>query len=283
MEVRNMEYFVGIDLHKKFFVWYGTNSDGREITKGRLENSLPSLSEVVGCFPNPPKVVIEACGNWMWMVKAFEELGCQITLAHPLKVKAIASARIKTDSIDAKTLCELLRGNLIPKAYVATPLEQDLRELSRGRISLVHDQTLLKNRIYAILKKENLVYTGSDMFGVSGREWLKSQRLSADKRFMLDIYLKQLDSVKMGILEVEDIIKQKCGSLPEVRLLLSIPSIGTTTAFTLATEIGDIKRFPSSKSFASYFGLIPRLYQSGTKAYYGRITKLGNPYVRRIY
>jgi len=216
----------------------------------------------------------------MWFTAALQEKGCEVQLAHPFRTKAIASARIKTDSIDAKTLCDLLRANLIPQSYISSFLELDNREISRARINLVHDQTMLKNRILAILAKDNLQFKESDMFGVRGKAWLQEQHLSSAKREVIEIYLDRLTNIQDAIKKLEKFIKQRSSSIPEVKRLQTIPGIGTATAFLLASEIGTIKRFPNSKKFASYFGLVPRLSQSGNHAYYGRITKFGNPYVR---
>lgn len=273
-------YYVGIDLHRDFFVAVAQDEKGNELFKKRYNNSIVSVDELVSQFEMPPRVVVEATRNWMWFIAALQEKGCMVQLAHPFRTKAIASARIKTDSIDAKTLCDLLRADLIPQSYIASVEELDNRELARGRINLVHDQTLLKNRILAILGKENLRFGGSDMFGSKGKVWLKEQSLSDAKHQMVTVYMQRLTSVQEAIAKVDSLVHQRSSSIPEVNILQTIPGIGTTTAYLLVSEIGDIKRFPNSKKFTSYFGLVPRLSQSGNHAYYGRITKLGNPYVR---
>lgn len=275
-----MNYFCGIDLHRRSFTFHGTDQQGILVCKGKRDNSVSNVYDVVTLFPRPPAVVIEATRNWMWMTDAFKDKECKVTLAHPLKTKAIASARIKTDTIDAATLCHLLRADLVPASYIPTHEEQEARELSRGRVNLVRDQTHLKNRIYAIIAKENVTYGKSDLFGVGGRAWLKDQSLSYGKAQMVSLYSDRLTYTRKAITTVEQLIDQKCSGLPQVTLLTSIPGIGTTTAFLLAAEIGDITRFDSPKKLASYLGLVPRLSQSGNHAYYGRITKLGNPYVR---
>lgn len=274
------EYYVGIDLHRNSFSYHATDKKGNDLLKEKLPNSQEAIDYLISQFSTPPKMVIEATINWMWLVKALKEKGCQVILAHPLKTKAIASAKIKTDSLDAKILSHLLRNDLIPQAYITTEEEQDKRELSRGRITLVHNQTMVKNKIRAILGKENLNYQGSSLFGKKGKEWLKKQPLSKTKREMVEIYFERLEDLALAIKKVDNLIKQKSSHLPEVKLLTSIPGIGITTAFLLASEIGDIKRFNTAKQFASYFGLVPRLSSSGNHKYYGRITKLGNPYVR---
>lgn len=272
--------YIGIDLHRDFFVAVAQDVQGEELFKKRYENSVESVASLLADFSEPPMVVVEATRNWMWFIAALQAKGCTVQLAHPFRTKAIASARIKTDSIDAKTLCDLLRADLIPQSYISSADELDNRELSRGRINLVHDQTILKNRIMAILGKDNLRFSGKDTFGTKGKKWLEGQRLSEAKRNMVTVYLDRLTNIQAAIKTVDDLIKQRSSSIPAVSLLQTIPGFGTTTAFLLASEIGDVNRFPNAKKFTSYFGLVPRLSQSGNHAYYGRITKLGNPYVR---
>lgn len=272
--------YIGVDLHRDFFVAVAQDNSGTELFKKRYNNSIDSVEQLVAEFSETPMVVVEATRNWMWFIAALQKKGCIVQLAHPFRTKAIASARIKTDSIDAKTLCDLLRADLIPQSYISNAEELDNREISRARINLVHDQTMLKNRVLAILAKDNLRFTGTDMFGIKGKIWLQEQKLSDAKREVIEIYLDRLRNTAEAIEKLDSMIKQRSGSIPEVSLLQTIPGIGTTTAFLLASEIGTIKRFPNNKKFTSYFGLVPRLSQSGNHAYYGRITKLGNPYVR---
>lgn len=275
-----MEYYVGIDLHKRSFTYHAEDKEGTVLARGKADNSIGNLNTMLAQFPQKPKVVVEATINWDWLVDHLKTNEYEVTLAHPFKTRAIASAKIKTDSIDAKTLCQLLRAGLVPAAYTATAKEREYREIARARISLVHDRTLLKNRIHSLLTKENLIFKGTDLFGVSGRVWIEQQTLTEGKRVVIDQYLAQIDEVDKRIEELEKVIKKESGNLPACRILESIPGIGTITAFLLASEIGDITRFETAKQFASYFGLVPRLSQSGDHAYYGRITKLGNPYVR---
>jgi transposase len=123
------------------------------------------------------------------------------------------------------------------------------------------------------LGKDNLNYSGSDLFGKCGRDWLGKQDLSPAKRQMVEISLKRLVEVKAAITEIDVTIKQKSSNDPRALLLNTIPGIGSVTAFLLLSEIGDIRRFPSSKCFASYFGLVPRLSQSGNHAYYDIMKK----------
>src|SRR5579862_2173448 len=202
------QYFIGIDLHRDFFVAVAQDMHGTELLKERYENSVENVAKLLSNFSTPPMVVVEATRNWMWFTTALQERGCIVQLAHPFRTKAIASARIKTDSIDAKTLCDLLRAGLIPQAYIAPHEILDNREIGRARISLVHDQTMLKNRIHAIVIKENLKFEGTDMFGIKGKEWLRVQKFTAGARDVITIYLEQLEKVQESISKVEELIKQ---------------------------------------------------------------------------
>jgi len=276
----DQKYFLGVDLHRDSFTVYGTNLKGEKILSGKYQNNYDSINTVVNSFFSPPSVVVEATRNWMWMVNYLKKITCKVTLAHPLKTKAIASAKIKTDEIDAKTLCHLLRSDMIPQAYIATDNEIENRELSRARIQFVRDQTKIKNRVLSILAKANLRFEGSDMFGKAGRLWLSKQNIFPYHKTIIDLNFQRLEAISKSLDELKKIIEEKSSNSPAVQLLLSIPAIGAITAFTIVAEIGNIERFETADKLTSYLGLVPRLSQSGIHAYYGRITKLGNSYVR---
>jgi transposase len=86
-------------------------------------------------------------------VELLEELELEPHLVHPSRCKAIASARLKNDKVDARTLAQLLRADLLPEAWIAPPEIRDLRALLRHRASLVRLATGLKNRVHAVLAK----------------------------------------------------------------------------------------------------------------------------------
>jgi len=110
-----MKTYVGVDYHKKFS--YGTimTEEGEIIKQGRFANHPEAVSGFLGEHSGAScSAVLEATRNWTVMHDWLEELVDDVTLAHPLKVKAIAEAKIKTDKIDATTLAHLLRCDLIP-------------------------------------------------------------------------------------------------------------------------------------------------------------------------
>lgn len=275
-----MEY-VGIDLHKKGFTACAMDEVGKITHTGGYDNTKDNIETLLTICHNP-SFVIEATQNWMWLVRILEKKGLPVTLAHPLRTKAIASARIKTDELDAKTLAHLLRSNLVPMAYIPTIEEQEDRDLSRARCQFVKQQTWIKNQIHSLLTKENLTPPVTDLFGVKGRLWLEKQDILENKRVILGQMLALLENVKSKISVLDKQIEKRSKGNKRVGILKSIPGFGTITAFVLASELGDPKRFPNAKKLAAYLGLVPSCYQSGSTRRLGGITKLGSPYARWV-
>lgn len=274
--------YLGIDLHKKSFQAVIMDQAGEVLHCQKYENTREEVLALPAQCQEKPSTVIEATQNWMWLVAVFQEFGVPVCLAHPLKTKAIASARIKNDILDATTLAHLLRSNLVPPSYIATKEEQEDRELARARCQLVKQQTWCKNQIHAVLTKANLHPPVTDLFGTKGQVWLKRQKLDETKRLVINEFLKLLTGTQARIKSLERVISQRCLDNRQIEILKSIPGFGEMTAFILAAEIGKAARFSSGKKLAAYFGLVPSLYQSGKTSKSGSITKLGNPYARWV-
>ena len=130
--------YIGIDLHRDNFHAVVMNRKGEVNHSQKYPNTLDSVDLLLEECCGKSKAVIEATRNWMWLVNSLKEKDCDVVLAHPLKTKAIVSAKIKNDTIDATTLANLLRTNYVPKSYIATPEEQELRvcyQITVGSVS----------------------------------------------------------------------------------------------------------------------------------------------------
>jgi transposase len=117
-----------------------------------------------------------------------QDAGYELHLAHPLTTKAIASARVKTDAVDARTLAHLLRADLLPEAYIAPRELRDLRDLLRHRVALTWMRSSLKNRVSAILAKNGIQRPYSDLFP-AGTQFLAELELRDGPRRRLDSHL----------------------------------------------------------------------------------------------
>jgi len=169
-----------------------------------------------------------------------------------MKTKAIASARIKTDRIDARILAHLLRADLVAESYVPPKEVREIRALVRHRLALVKVRTMVKNRVHSIVDKYGYRCEFSDMFGKSGTEWLRSLELSEMDRLMLENHLAHIEAISQQVRRVDDAIRERASMDEDVRLLLSLTGIDVYTALLIRSEVGDIKRFPDHKRLVSW-------------------------------
>jgi len=230
------------------------------------------------------KGAIESTGNlWMRVYEALEQSGIDIALANPLKTKAIAEARIKSDGIDASILADLARADLVAKCYVPDKRTREVRSLVRYRVDLAQRSTELKNKVHNILDKYSLRYDGL-LFTDRGLEWLNEQvrnRLSVIDGQLVNSYLKEIATMEELIASVERQMAKLAIKDKKVELLLGFTGIDYYYgALLLLYEIGDITRFSNPRKLVSWAGLAPSLHQSGIVSYTGRITKQGNRRVR---
>lgn len=207
------------------------------------------------------------------------------TLAHPYKVKAIAEARIKTDSIDSETLAHLLRADLIPKAYLRSKEDQIKQKILRTRSFYVKLKTQIKNRIHYLVDSQGeevreVAKGFSDLFGKKGLEWLKGLEIPGPDNKLLKDLLETLVGINKKIKETDWLIKEILQRDQNCQLLKTIPGLGEFFAVLVKVEIGDISRFRTSSHLCSYAGLVLSTYSSGGKNWNGRITKQGNKWLR---
>ena len=230
------------------------------------------------------KIVLESTGNlWIRIYDTLnQEAKFKVVLANPNKTRIIAEAKIKNDRIDARVLADLVRADLVAESYVPNKEVREQRALLRQRRSLVEDTVAIKNRIHNLLDKYDLKPEYSDLFGKQGREWLRNLQLPAIERTILDVNLKQLESLEESIATLTVKIAQEVINRPDVKLLMGFTGIDYYSAMLLINEIGPIKRFPSAKKLVSYAGLAPGIRQSAEHTVHGRITRDGNKYIRWI-
>jgi transposase len=118
-----MSVYVGIDVHRKRSQVAVVTEDGKVQVNRNVPNGVQPILKVIGELPTGTPVAFEAAYGWGWLV---EDYGFDPHLVHPLRCKAIASARLKNDKVDAAILAQLLRADLLPEAWIAP---KDVREL----------------------------------------------------------------------------------------------------------------------------------------------------------
>jgi len=255
---------------------------GKILEQVRLKNDPQTLLRYAETLSSGSKIALEATGNWYYFYELMENKCPEIYLAHPLKTRAIAEAKIKTDKIDSTILAHLLRADLLPTSYIPSKEIRDIREILRYRASLVSLRTSIKNRVHAILSKNGIDIEYSDIFGKKAIKYLKDLRLRTCYKHSLDGYLRLVVTLNTLIDDITETIKYIAEDNPQARLLDTIPGISYYSALLIISEIGDINRFPDAKRLCSYAGLVPSVHSTGGKTRYGSITKQGSKWLRWI-
>lgn len=279
--------FIGMDLHKNTSTFVVKDKEGKLINSAKVLTDKNDVTRYINAVKQNSgnrdlSLAVEPVSQWYYYADLIENLGVDVHLAHPMDVKAIAHARIKTDKIDAGVLADLLRSNLLPEAYFAPAEVRGWKEQCRFRASIINLRSQVKNKIHAILFKHSLKHNFSNLFGKGGRRWLASLELPEPFKTNLDKYLNLIDYFTGEIDYAEERITNTVINCPQAKLLISIPGISYCSALTIMAEIGDINRFISVKHLQSYAGLIPSTYNSGDKQIHGRITKRGSKWLRWI-
>jgi len=272
---------VGMDLHKNTSTFTVKTKQGKLIDSSKIPTEPSAVKGYLRKFNQPLNLALEPVSQWHFYGDLIQKPGVDLHLANPLKVKAIASARIKTDKIDANVLCDLLRTNLLPEAYFASPEVRFWKEMVRFRTSLIHLlRTEVKNKIHSILFKDALRRPFTNLFGKGETKWLESLELEEHYQSNLRHYLSLIDVLTNLIQEADENIEKTVSDHPQAKLLTTIPGISYVSGLSIMAEIGDIKRFPSVKKLQSYAGLVPSTYSSGDRIAHGRITKQGSRWLR---
>lgn len=280
-----MRRYVGVDYHRAFSYVTVIDARGKTIREGVVGNSREAVGAFLrgsGCDGSAVGV-LEATRNWTVMHDWLEEFLGEVHLAHPVKVKAIAEAKIKTDKIDARVLADLLRADLVPEAYVASREAREVRLVLRRRMFLVRVRTMVKNRIVGVLDRypEQMAHRPTkEVFSKQGIAWLRCVELKEVDRKLVDDDLALLEELSRHIGRTEGLVSSLSEGDERVKLLRTIPGLGDFFSLLIAYEVDDIRRFASEKKFFSYIGIIPSTRCSGGKTFHGCLTKQGNKYLR---
>jgi transposase len=140
-----------MDVHRKRSQIALVDESGAQLANRNLPNDPAELKALLGRLAPGTPVAFEAAYGWGWLADLLDELGLEPYLVHPTRCKAIASAGLKDDKVDARTLAHLLRTDLLPEAWIAPQAVRDQRALLRHRVALVQVATSLRNRVHAML------------------------------------------------------------------------------------------------------------------------------------
>ena len=273
---------IALDVHRTF-AQVAVLEDGKIRNAGKIDLEHSRLLQFAKRLKPDDEIIIEATGNTSVIVRLLSPFVGRVVIANPILVRAIAWAKVKTDKIDAAVLAKLHASGFLPEVWMPDEETETRRRVVAERAQLVSQVTRLKNRIQSVLHANLIPPYKGVLFSQRGRTWLKAQPLPEDQRRVVLRHAGELDRLGAELAEVDKGLAQMALEEPRVKRLMTITGVNATVAMGVLAAIGDIRRFSSQEKLVSYFGLNPRVRQSGDKpAYHGRITKQGRAHARSM-
>jgi len=278
-----VERYLAIDAHKHYVVVGGLNA--------QLEVVLPARRMDIERYPQWAKenltprdcLVIEASTNTWDLYDATAVVAGKVVVAHPLAVKLIANARVKTDKQDVFRLARLLAGGLIPEVWVPPMPVRELRTLIADRRRLIKIRTMTRNHLHSLAHRHNLILPEGGAFADKNQDWWKNLSLSPVEKLRLQQDLAMLDFLEPEVKAIDAELARLSHTDPwqeATPYLMQLPGFGLIVVMTILSAIGDIQRFPTSKHLVGYSGLGASLHESGETHFTGHITKQGRKELR---
>lgn len=272
--------FAGLDVHKKETEAVVVDDGGEILLRQRLATRRETLGAFARQHLRACRVALEATTNTWAIVRVLQPLVREVVVSNPLRTRAIASAKIKTDKVDALVLAQLLRSDYLPRVWCPDEETRGMRQRASERANLSADRTRLKNRIHSVLHQRLIECPVRDLFSGAGMHWLAQLSLDQPGQRALERYLRQLAQVEAEFQLLDDELAQHAYEDPQIKLLMSLPGVDYAVAENMLAVLGDVSRFQDADAAAAYFGLVPSTRQSGNHCYHGRITKQGSSHGR---
>jgi transposase len=276
-------WIIGCDYHPSFQQIAFVNLTTKERGNLRLEHKSGEAEKFYrGLAGQQVRVGMEATGGMRWFERLLTELGFQLWVGDPSRVRAAAARKPKTDKQDAELLLRLLLENRFPQIWVPTVELRDRRQLVLHRHRLVQTRTRAKNQLQDMARNEGL-YAKRRVWSQAGQKELMALSLSPWATVRRQDWQELLGELNRRIEPLDRALQQEAEQRAEVRLLMTHPGVGPVTATAFVLTLGEPTRFRTSKQVAAYLGLVPLEKSSGkNKQRLGHITKQGNSLMRGL-
>lgn len=283
-------YSAGVDLHKTVIQVCVLGGRGEVIKEWRFVGSGVEVGDEILAALKPYRrglrMAVEAMGMNRWFVAAMRAAGIDLVVADPAQLGLKQSGK-KTDRRDAHELARrLYLGDIerSARSYYATDEEYGQRKVLRIRHQLIAVRQRMVNQIRGMLNAQREIAPVRELWRRKGLAWLRSREnqspaLGAGMNALADV----LEKTQQSIEALDKIIAAEAGTSEVASLLVkAVPSMRAQSALTVASELGDVRRFSSSRAAVSQAGLAPRVANSADKQHHGRITKKGSSELRWI-
>jgi len=274
-----MEY-CGIDLHSEYSQICILDEGGEVMETSRVRTSRKALERFFA--RDRMRVVIEAGGTSPWVSRLLDSLGHEVVVCSPRRVRLIAESSLKNDKVDAEVLARLVRldPEFLKPIQHRSEQAQLLRANLKVRSAMVEARTKWINTVRGLLR--GFGYKVSGKAPHSFVERVNRMKLPDELSAVITPLLEQLDLLTGEIDRRNEHLEEMVKDLPEVEHLREIPGVGPVVATYFVLTIDDPDRFKNSRDVAAFFGLRPSMRESASVTHFGRITKEGDPDMRRL-
>jgi len=277
-------YYIGLDVHKQKISYCVKDSSGKIYSEGWIPATHFDLDRWMKKLPQPWTAAMEATMFSGWIYDYLKPHAAALKVAHTLMLRAIAAAKKKNDRIDASKICDCLRCDFFPEAYMAPTAIRELRRTLRYRNLLVRQMVQLKIKISTLLMEAGVSYNKRKLHQAGYfRELLATNpHINEGLRSLLRICremvvrLSKMENALIASLREDPLL------LERVERLMSIPAIGPITALTWALEVGELQRFSSIKKAVSYCGLCGDEQSSANSVQRTPISKQRNKHLQTV-
>jgi transposase len=272
---------IGIDLAKKVFQFHGIDSAGEVVIRRAVKRRelLPFAATLPACV-----IGMEACATAHHWARELARLGHEVKLIPPAYVKAYVR-RQKNDAADAAAICEAVTRPAMRFVPIKSAEQQCVLMLHRVRELLVGQRTALINALRGHLAEFGVVAPQgkrhvAELVAVVADA--ADGRLPEIARGALALLVRQMQRLDQEIDGLDKRILAWHRADESSRRLATIPGIGPVTATAIVASVTDPSMFNSGREFAAFLGLVPRQSSSGGKERLGRISKMGDRYIRTL-
>jgi transposase len=276
------KFYCGIDLHARTMYVCVLNQEGEILLHRDMKAAPGPFLKAIASYREDLVVCVECIFTWYWLADLCAQEGIPFVLGHALYMKAIHGGKAKNDRIDAHKIAVLLRGGMLPQAYVYPAGMRATRDLLRRRMHLTRKRAELLAHIQNTNSQYNLPEIGKKLAYKANRDGVAERfpEPAVQKSIEVDLTLIGHYDRLLTDLELDLVQTAKAHDAQTFYRLRSIPGVGKILALVLLYEIHDIRRFPRVQEFVSYCRLVKCAKESAGKRYGSSGKKIGNAYLK---
>jgi transposase len=276
------QFYCGIDLHARSMYVCILSHDGEILVHRNMKAAPEPFLRAIAPYRDGLVVAVECIFTWYWLADLCAAEGLPFVLGHALYMKAIHGGKAKSDKIDSHKIAALLRGGMLPQAYVYPVQMRATRDLLRRRTHLMRKRADLLAHVQNTNSQYNLPELGKKLAYKANREGVAERFAdpAVQKNIEVDLALITYYDQLLNDLELSITKTAKQHDANTLYLLQTVPGIGTVLSLVLLYEIHNIDRFPRVQDFVSYCRLVKCAKESAGKRLGTSGKKIGNAHLK---